>query len=342
MNLHCMVMAGGKGTRFWPLSRQIRSKQFLSLISNRPLIQQTIDRVSSWCPKERRWILGNITQKEYLMPLSSCVPSSQILQEPKGMNTAACIGWAAFEVLERDPNAVIVVLPSDQWVNDNALFQKTIALAAEDAFQNNVIVTIGIPPTEPHTGFGYIEVEPNNNPSKGVRRFVEKPDVNTAKKYISHGAFFWNAGIFICRADVMTSLFKAYLPRHYEVLSQSRKDILEEYHTLESISIDYGIMEKVPDLTRLIPAPFEWSDIGNWRAIEQFLTKDSHCNASKGSFVSVDSKNNIIYAEPGKLVALADVSDMIVVATHDAMLVIPKTSDQKIKEIYEKLPSEFQ
>ena len=173
-------------------------------------------------------------------------------------------------------------------------------------------------------------------------RFVEKPNLETAQSYLDHGSFFWNAGIFICRATVIINLFKTHLPHHYQVLSQSRDEVMNHYHTLDPISIDYGIMEKIPDLTRLVSAQFKWSDIGNWQAIEEFLTTNSDNNACHGSFVSIDSSNNIIYAEPGKLVAVADVSDMIIVATNDATLVVPKSSDQKIKELYNQLPTKFQ
>ena len=342
MNLHCMVMAGGIGTRFWPLSRQDKPKQFLSLIGDTPLINQTINRIVELCPLDQRWVLGNQNQKMHLESLTDLVPETQILQEPIGKNTAACIGWATLLLEKIDPNAIIAIIPADQWVDDDQKFQTTLEIAAQEAATNNTIVTIGIPPTEPHTGFGYINTNHTDTSIYHVSQFVEKPDLKTAQRYYKDPHFFWNAGIFICKAKILAQLFKTHLPHHYEILSQNNKFVLENYHHFDPISIDYGIMEKATQITRLVPAQFQWNDIGNWRAIAQFLNQDQHQNSSKGQFVSVDSNHNIIYAEPGQLIATADISNMIIVATHDTTLVLPQESDQKIKEIYNQLPKNFQ
>ena len=341
-----MIMAGGKGTRFWPLSRASKPKQFLSIIDRKPLIELTLSRLETWIPKPQRWILGNKTQENHLENLTHYVDNHHILKEPSGQNTAACIGWAAMEVLKEDPDAIMIILPADHWIGNEKELETTLSKACEEASNNKTLVTIGVPPTSPHTGYGYIKTKENNNGIFKVESFTEKPDLETAETYLKEGNYCWNAGIFVWRADVILDLLKENMPTHYELLEKMSAHpsdhpiAIDAYSKIDPISIDYGIMEKCSDQTRLIPATFEWSDIGNWQAIEPFLEKDSNNNAKNTKTVTVNSQNNIVYSSK-KIVALADINDMIIVDTDDALLILPKSSDQEIKKLYNELDSEY-
>ncbi|RAP31713.1 mannose-1-phosphate guanylyltransferase [Candidatus Marinamargulisbacteria bacterium SCGC AG-343-D04] len=342
--LHIMIMAGGKGSRFWPKSRKSSPKQFLSIINNQALMDDTLDRIESLTLPQHRWILGNNEHAKQLIPYENRVPKENILKEPFGKNTAACIGWAAFEALKKDPDAICVILPADAWIHPTDLFQETLKKAVKEVEENNSVVTIGIPPTSPHTGYGYIEAK-NSSPGivTPIQRFVEKPNFNTAKAYVESGHYFWNAGIFVWKASKIVECLKEYLPNHFNIIeSFTQKNIIQPddiapyYEKLENISIDYAIMEKISDDIKLIPANFNWSDIGNWSALEQFLPKDTHNNAVKGQLIASNSSNNIVFSEK-RSVALCNINDLIIVDSEDALLILPKESDQDIKKLYDKL-----
>ncbi len=341
--LHVMIMAGGKGTRFWPMSRAKKAKQFLTVIGEKSLIEYTLDRIEPLTEMSQRWILGSATQTDSLAPLSQRVPQRHILREPIGKNTAACIGWAAFEALKQDPEAICVVLPADAWITPDNAFHETIKMGVEEVRVNNSVVTIGIPPTQPHTGYGYIEVHDRSQPIMPVVSFTEKPGHDKAQAYLQSGRYFWNAGIFIWKASKIISCLQRYLPEHYEQLKAftdaghyEPEAIKPFYQTLDPISIDYGVMEHIGDDIRLIPASFQWSDIGNWSSLESFLPKDASDNASSGNLLAYKSHGNIVVSDK-RLVALGCVDNLIVVDTQDAILILPKESDQDIKHIYEQL-----
>ena len=277
-----------------------------------------------------------------MQELQSRLNPAHILFEPQSKNTAPCIAWAALSLLKEDKEAVMVVLPADHMIQHVQAFQYDIEHAISLAKEKEALVTIGIPPNIPHTGYGYIEAN-RNATFFDVTAFHEKPDPKTAQQYLQQGHFFWNSGIFVWKASTILSCFERYLPKHFNLLSQLSDDhsnLAEIYEQLESVSIDYGILEKAEGEIKMIPASFRWSDIGNWSALESFWEKDSSKNSSHGNYISTASHDNIVYCQD-KLVALVDVRNLVIVETKDSILVMNKTGDQKIKDLYEKLPSDY-
>jgi mannose-1-phosphate guanylyltransferase len=348
--IHTVIMAGGKGTRFWPLSRAVKAKQYLNIIGDKSLLELTIERQAPLVNSSDIWIVSNKKQEKYLNDLKSIIPEEQILFEPMGKNTAPCIGWAAMELLKKDPNAVMVVVPSDHIIKEKELFQNILKKAVETVEKEDCLVTIGINPSSPHTGYGYIEIDSAKEDICAVKQFREKPDKETAIEYLKTGRFFWNSGMFVWKASKILSLMKEYMPNNYEILQNISKlnnkdadyqtNLETEFHKFESISIDYGIMENAANQTKMIKADFTWSDIGNWTALEEFWEKDEANNAIKGDLLALNSKNNIVYSEK-KLVTLVDVDNLIVIESDDAIMILPKESDQKIRDVYDKLPAKY-
>ena len=347
--INVMIMAGGKGTRFWPLSRKNNPKQFLSIIDEKPLIEITLDRIGQLASFNQRWILGSNEQSIHLDKLVNYLPKENILKEPFGKNTAACIAWGAFEAFKKDPNAICVILSADAWIEPVKNFQETILKAVEEVKENDSVVTIGITPKTAHTGYGYIQTKSSSEKNKclDVLSFKEKPNKNTAETYLNDSSYFWNAGIFIWSAKKILNCLKKHLPHHYDTIkSFTDKNILdpievaEYYSKLDSISIDYAIMEKIGSEIKLIPANFNWDDIGNWASIENYLSKDDNNNAIKGKVLTHNSKNNIVVSNK-KLITLANIDDLIVVESEDSILILPKSDDQAIKAIYEKLDDSY-
>ncbi len=338
---YAIIMAGGIGARFWPLSRLKNAKQFIKLIDNQSFLEHTINRIGNCIDTTNIWIIGNQAQEAQLRAHSTTIPPQQLLLEPCGKNTAPCIAWAAFELIKTDPDAVMIVLPSDHMITPAKEFADTIKTAVDIATTHHELVTIGIPPTSANTAYGYIETRQSTQQSLQVKAFHEKPDKATAEAYLKKGHFYWNSGIFIWKAQTILKQIQHHLPQLYESLqsaSQTQDGIVNAYPTLESISIDYGIMEKTAEITRMIPASFAWSDIGSWTALEAFLPKDHHHNASETNIISQNSHHNIIHA-PGKTVALIGVDNLIIVDTPDAILIVPKSHDQNVKDIITQLPN---
>lgn len=346
--IHAVIMAGGKGTRFWPLSRELKPKQFLSIITQHSLLMETVLRVHPLIKKENVWVVGSEFHRQGLAALKEAMPVDQILYEPIGKNTAACIGWAAMQLLKKDPDAVMVVLPSDHYISSSSAFRKVISQAAKLAFSKACLVTIGIRPSFPHVGYGYIEVQDVQASPGKVLAFHEKPSMHQAQAYIKSGRFFWNSGIFVWKAQTIVDMISNYMPAHRKVMDQlatfsgdtRSSEFAALYAQFESISIDYGVMEKSVKDTFLLPATFDWSDIGSWGALEGFLPRDKYGNSVRGRCIPLDSTGNIVFSEHKK-VTLVDVHDMVVVDTPDAILVMPKNSDQKIKLLVDMLPPEL-
>lgn len=344
--VHAIVMAGGKGTRFWPLSRASRPKQFLNILDNSTLLDQTIFRLIPFISYDRVWIVGSKGHESYLEPLKEKFPGCHVLYEPMGKNTAACIGWAAVELLKKDPEATMVVLPSDHYIEPAPAFRKILKEATQWADVHQQGVTIGIHPAYAHTGYGYIEVEELQHKPVPVKSFCEKPDEKTAHRYLKTGRYFWNSGIFVWKAKKIMALFKEYLPNHYALLDKIKtlapsdeQGLCALFAQFDNISIDYGIMERATADISMIPANFLWSDIGNWTAIRSFLTQDADKNAHRGEVIAINSEDNIVYSE--KIVGLVDVHDLIIIDSEDALLILPKRSDQKIRDLYSKLPEKY-
>ncbi len=337
--LSALIMAGGRGTRFFPLSTDEHPKQFLNLIGEKTMIQMTVDRLLKIMPIEQIFIATgdkyvNLT-KEQLPDL----PEENILVEPVGRNTAPCVVFGAIQVNAKFPGGNSVVLPSDALIQDVEEFCNV--LKAGDAFLNEhqeSVVTIGIEPTRPETGYGYIKQTANQTEVSGysikqVERFVEKPDLDTAKEYLEEGGYFWNAGIFMWNVNYVEKLAQLHMADTYAKLSEigsvssaGFKDrLFDIYPNCESISIDYAIMEKINTIN-VIPGSFGWDDVGTWAALERYLPKDENGNITKGKFYVDNAKNNIIFSTKKEIVFLGmenaffiEAEDMIVVGTREQL-----------------------
>ena len=343
---HMAIMAGGKGTRFWPLSRVKKAKQFLEIVGKKTLLAHTISRVSP-IAKDRIWVIGNQGQSPHLSAIRSKLPKRHVLLEPFGRNTAPSIALAAIAMLKQDPDAIMAVLPADHMIDSPSKFRNTLQKAFQHVKKHDDFVTIGIPPTFAHTGYGYIEAADKTLAMSPVLRFCEKPDTPTAQRFVDQGNFYWNAGIFVWRAQSILNTLYALVPEMRSVIDSlhsrerlTQKEINSAYDTMPNISIDYAVMEKSAARTQVIRANFEWDDIGNWAAMERYWTKDIAQNAHRGPLISLNSHHNIVYSP--KTVTLIDVDNLIVVETADALLIVPKSSDQKIRDLYDKLPVELQ
>lgn len=324
-NTYAVIMAGGMGERFWPKSRKKQPKQLLSIVSRRSMIQETVDRVKALVPEERILIITNKVQAPLVKKQLPDIPRKNIIPEPLSKNTAPCIALAAKIIQERGGrDTLMVVLPSDHVIKDASRFCRIIKTAVKMAKEGKVLVTLGIKPHFPHTGYGYIKLgRPLQDKYYKVARFTEKPDLKTAKQYIRNGKYLWNSGIFIWRTDAILEEIEKYIPR---VLKK-----LNNYSKVPSVSIDYGVMEKT---TRAVvaEADFPWDDVGNWAALEAYFKKDRFGNVFQGTSVAKDINNSIIITD-SPLVATLGITDMIVVATKDAVLVCHKKRAQEVKQI---------
>lgn len=343
-NHYVAIMAGGIGSRFWPVSRSRLPKQFLDLLnSGETLLQSTYHRFAEFIPPENIFV---ITFEEYAPLVESQLPMldpTNILSEPSRKNTAPCVAYMAFKLLQRNPQAAFIVAPSDHMVLDRLTFQKMCLKALDFVAGNHCLVTLGIQPTYPNTGYGYIQHhhEPIADNIYPVKTFTEKPNLELAKTFLASGDFLWNAGIFIWKVCDVLAAFEQYLPEMYEVFAaeKDRFDTIEERAALESIypqcvniSIDYGIMEKASNV-KIIPASFGWSDLGTWNAAYENMEKDYLGNAVRGdNVVVIDATRNMVHAPHEKLVLLQGLDDFVVVDTRDVLLICKKDREQEIKD----------
>jgi mannose-1-phosphate guanylyltransferase len=339
---YAVIMAGGVGSRFWPASRAKNPKQLLDLTgSGRTMIAGTVDRLQPDIPPERVIVVtGEITRQAVIEALPE-VPPENILAEPEGRNTAPCIGWAAVHVKHRDPEGVLAVMPSDHLVADTRGFIDSVGTAVAAA-RKGAMVTFGVKPTHPETGFGYIEMK--DDEADGVRsvvRFVEKPDMETAKGYLAAGNFSWNSGMFFFTAAKILEEIGAQMPDLKKGLDEigaalaagNENHVLQEvFPTLPSESIDYGIMEGASGI-RCVPVDFGWSDLGSWAAAYEMSKRDEADCTHEGDVIAVDTKGCLTRAPKGKLVALVGVENLVVVDTGDCLLVCPRDRSQDVKKI---------
>ena len=344
-HLFAVVMAGGSGTRFWPLSRRLRPKQLLALAEkDRTLLASTIERVSPLVPPERVLIVTGQHLAEATRNAAPSLPHANVLAEPIAKNTAPCVAWAAYHALGRDPDAILAVLAADHFVVDRAAYLQVIGRAVEAAADGS-LVTVGIKPTRPETGYGYLEVGGEVGPgfSHTVLRFVEKPDVDTAIEFLRSGRFLWNSGQFFFRADAIVRAFEAHMPELAAAMSAVRtasspdheaRIVEDAYASARSVSIDHGVMEKA-DKVRVIPGDFGWSDVGSWTTSWELASRDASDNA--GHAVLVEAKGNFVHAPEGKVVALLGVEDLVVVDTPDALLVMPRSRAQDVRAVVDAL-----
>ena len=338
--IHAIILGGGAGTRFWPLSRQDEPKQFLNLCSDRPMLEQTIIRLKKHIKPDNIYIATN---KIYQGKIHDClkglgINNKNVFFESEARNTLAPIGLLSKKIFDKDKDAVILVFPSDHYIRDEKKFLKIVEDALRAA-NKGYIVTLGVKPDKPETGYGYIKVRAKIKSSDvyKVERFIEKPDLAKAKKLIRNKRIYWNAGIFIFRADTMLQEIRRFLPLDYKVICAiiNQKSLDNLWKKITSISIDYAVMEKTKSLS-LIPLDCGWMDLGSWQAVEFFSKKDKSGNIFKGNCIDVGSKNTICWSAD-RLLATVGLNNVIIVDTKDALLVCAKEKAQEVKKIVQRL-----
>lgn len=346
-NYYCIIMAGGIGSRFWPMSRQGYPKQFLDILgTGKTLLQETVERFSDFCPIENIYI---VTNKQYAPIVKEQIPligGDQILLEPVRRNTAPCIAYATSKIYAKDDKAVVVIAPADHLIIRTEEFIRCVNTASEFAASHPALLTLGIKPNRPDTGYGYIQFiqEPNalNDRVKKVKTFTEKPNLELARTFVKSGEFLWNSGIFISSATTLITTFKMFLPDMIELFLQGNsiyftnreaEFIDAAYARCTSISFDYGIMEKAKNVY-VIPSDFGWSDLGTWGSLYENAGKDENHNAALSrNVLFYDAKECIISAPKNKLVVVEGLKDYIVVDTKDVLLICRKDKEQAIKQI---------
>lgn len=343
--LCALIMAGGKGTRFWPLSTEEKPKQFLRLVGEDTMIQMSVKRLTKLIPIERIFIVTGMRYMGLVKEQLPDLPNRNIIVEPVGKNTAPCIALSAFHINKIYEDATIAVLPSDHLIKDEDNFLEVLNCANEFVNENNeAIVTIGMKPDRPETGYGYINYGNMNCDINGyelreVKKFVEKPDLNKAKEYLKNGKYLWNGGMFIWKATNILKLTERYLINTFQVLSEivaTREEdyhrVLEEkYKNVESISVDFGIMEKAKDIF-VIPGDFGWDDVGSWEAVERYRRKDSYNNVCIGNVKNFECSNNIVISN-GKPIVISGLQDIFVVESDDMIFVGKKDKMESIREL---------
>lgn len=346
MELYVVIMAGGVGSRFWPRSKQENPKQLLKIFGDNTMIQDTVNRLDGLVKEENIYIITNQIQKQKVVEQLNNLPKENIIAEPFGKNTAACIGLASVLINKKNNDAITVILPADHLIQDVENFQNTIKRAAKFASENDSLVTIGIKPTRPETGYGYIQFL-DEEISEGiykVQTFAEKPNLSTAKRFLKSGDFLWNSGMFIWKTSTIIEEIKFYLPDLYEGLKKIESSIdsndfnevlTNVYGQLISVSIDYGIMEKSSKVF-LTKGDFAWSDVGSWEEVYQLSKKNVDGNATSGNVYTTKTTDSYIYS-PKKFVAAVGLEGMIVIDTDDALLICSRDHAQDVKLVVDYL-----
>lgn len=340
-----LIMAGGQGTRFWPESRRQKPKQFLRLVGKRTLLEYTVDRLSGLVPGERILIATQEEKATYVRRLFG-LPKSNVIGEPVGCNTAPCAILAAAYVFQRDPEAVLAILPSDHYIEKVAYFRRALMVAAAVASQRRLPITFGVKPERVHTGYGYLETDRPVGTEKGwtiyrLKQFHEKPDAATARRFVRSRKFWWNSGIFVWRADELLKAAQNYLPQAYHLSQQivfrkKIKGLKKYYPSMPNISIDYGLMEKMKGRILALPVAMGWNDVGDWASVSRFWPHDAQGNAVLGQTLLVQSSGNVIKGGR-RLIALVGIHDHVVVDTDDALLIVPKNRTEAIRQVVEQL-----
>jgi mannose-1-phosphate guanylyltransferase len=347
-NLWAVILAGGFGTRFWPASRQKFPKQFLAVAGKRTLIAETSERLGKLVPIERQLVVTSQDHVALVHRFLKKIPKENVLAEPLGRNTAACVAWAAREIGKRDPHAIQAILPSDHIIRPSETFRAALGAAAAAAADSDALFTFGIRPTFPATGYGYIECgkreeERDGYPVHAVKRFVEKPDRARAEKFVESGNFLWNSGMFVWSTRAITQELERSTPELWSALSKAKtsQQVIRAYPSLPSVSVDVAIMEKARAV-RVVPIDFQWSDVGSWSAIPDVAELDpaGNCVAGGTQLLIEDARGCIAYGKSGDLIALLGVENLIVVQAGKAVLVCPKDRAQDVKKIVTRLERE--
>ena len=347
--MYAVLMAGGSGTRFWPKSRENMPKQLLNIVGTETMIQATVTRIKPLVPVENIYVVIGQTIEDEVRRQLADIPGENILVEPCARNTAPCIGLAAITIQKRDPQGVMVVLPADHAVENEKRFLSVLKVAGQIARERPNLVTLGIVPTRPETGYGHIRrgerlKEKDGLPVCRVEQFVEKPDLERAKQYTESGEYLWNSGMFVWNVSTILENIRRYMPDLYEGLMQISESLGEGeesdtvrrvYESLQPESIDYGIMEKAENVL-VLPGDFGWSDVGSWASLAEVNPPDEDGNVVDGPFVGIETADSVFVA-PEKLIAAIGVKNIIVVDTEDALLVCSKDRAQDVKKIVEIL-----
>jgi mannose-1-phosphate guanylyltransferase len=346
-----VIMAGGKGERFWPQSRLRRPKHLLPIVGDSPMLRQTIDRLPGLVPVDNIFIITNQEQQEAVSEVCPQVPPENVVAEPVGRDTAAAVGLAALLVKRRNPKASFAMLPADHAIRDEEHFRQTLAAAFEAAESDDVLVTVAIAPTEPATGYGYIQKGERWKTLSGreffkAKRFVEKPNLETAQGYLDSGDYFWNAGMFVWTVAAINREIALREPELSAGLGRIEQALAKgdslnaalnaHYPSLQKISIDYAVMEK-SDRVVTAPADFDWDDVGEWPALSRHFPCDERGNVSRGSVILEGGSGNVAISTADHLVALIGCDDLIVVHTADATLVCRKEDAQNVKKLVKRL-----
>ena len=351
-NNYAVLMAGGVGSRFWPISTSENPKQFHDMLgTGTTLIQKTFQRLNKFVPTENILILTNERYNDLVLEQLPLVKQDQVVLEPAMRNTAPCILYAALKIQKMNPNGVMIVAPSDHWIEDEVAFAKDVTACFDKCETEDVLCTLGIKPTFPNTGFGYIEFDKGDTAQiKKVNQFREKPDYETAKEFLSQGNFLWNAGIFMWSVKTIVNAFKVYQPKQYELFaagmavyntSNESAFIAENYPKAENISIDYAILENSPSIF-VLAATFDWNDLGTWGSLFDKLDKDESNNAVVNAQVlTEDASGNMIRSPKDKVVVVDGLNDYIIVDKKDVLLIYPKTKEQDIKKVLNQVKDKF-
>jgi len=338
--LFASIMAGGRGERFWPLSRKRKPKQFLKIKGNKSLLELTYSRIQSLFPREN---ISVVTRREYGDKIRALLPDTVVLEEPVGKNTAPACFYSAWWVEKQNPDGIVVVLPSDHWIEGEEKYRETIIAGVELA-REGYLVTFGIKPTRPETGYGYIERgEPLGTPEDisafKVQQFREKPSREKAEEFLREGRFYWNSGMFVWKAEALLEAFRKHAPQFFEIVEKadlgSREGVEYFYSQVPEISIDYLIMEKATNRA-VIEATFLWEDLGSFASLTSILEVTSSENYVRGDHLALDARNNVLVSKGG-LVAVLGIEGLAVIHTPDVTLVIPLKDAQRVKEIVKKL-----
>lgn len=347
MKVYGVIMAGGGGTRFWPISRQARPKQLLNLSGKEIMVNEAADRLAKTADMNDIFIVTNKTQAAAMKEVTrGRIREDHILAEPSARNTAACIGYAAMEIIKKYGDGVMVITPSDAFIKDEDEFTNILAKAVKEAESTEHLVTVGITPTFPSTGYGYIKYDTaSEGDVKKVQEFKEKPDLETAKEYVASGSYAWNSGMFIWKASVILKNFEKFLPEIYADIvkigeamgTPSEYDVIHDvYPQIQGISVDYGIMEQ-SDEVMVVPGEFGWNDVASFDMLKVMHDEDADGNIVVGNSVNIDTRNSVVYSSSGRLVTTLGLDNIVVVETEDSIMVCSKDRVQDVKKIVDEL-----